>query len=44
MNNADNKSMESRQFKSRKTDSNNWEHDKQTLDAERSLMALICSS
>ena len=32
------------QFKSRKTDSNYWQHDKQTLDAERSLMALICSS
>ena len=36
--------MESWQFKSRKTDSNYWQHDKQTLDAERSLMALICSS
>ena len=39
-----NKSMESWQFKSRKTDPNNREYDKQTFDAERSLMASICSS
>ena len=31
-----NKSMESRQFKSQKTDSKNWKYDKQTPDAERS--------
>ena len=36
--------MESRQLKSRKTDSNNRKYDKQTLDAERSLLAFICSS
>ena len=36
--------MESRQFKSRMTDSNYWQHDKQTLDAKRSLMAFIYSS
>ena len=29
---------------SRKTDSNNWQHDKQTLDAEGNIMAFICSS
>ena len=42
--NANNKPMESRQFKSRETDSNDWKYDKQTFDAERSVMAFICSS
>ena len=44
MYNANNKPMESRQLKRRKTDSNNWKYDKQTFDAERSVMAFICSS
>ena len=39
-----NKPMESRQLKSRKTDSNYWKHDKQTFDAERSIMVFISSS
>ena len=44
MYNANNKPMESRQLESRKTDSNDWKHDKQTFNAERSIMAFICSS
>ena len=35
MYNANNKPMESWQLKSRKTDSNDWKHDKQIFDAER---------